>query len=168
MKYIAEGGWTEREQSIGIVAMKSLYMCIPDYIISAYNHLSIDLIDNCIVSLYWFGTYIKTYFNEDDYYMEMAIELWKKAIQLHQEYGCSYENYKVENYVTEIKKIEKEYIAPEKPTENVREKNARKKAEKAQEEAKKAKKDKITLIIILAILAAVIIIGGLLPYIAGN
>ena len=132
VKYVAEGHWTDREKSIVITTMKSTYMIIPDYIIEAYINFSVDLIEDCIMSLYWLGSYIKTYFKEEHYYMEIAIEPWKKAIELHQEYGCTYENYKIEEYAKEINKIDPEYIIPERPVENLHEKKAREDAEKAE------------------------------------
>lgn len=160
IKYVAEGDLTSYERSTVIFAINVTYLHIPSYIIAASNNTSSDLMSDCIVSLYWLGSYIQKYFNEDSYYMERAIEPWKKAIELQQEYGCKLEDYKAEDYVEKIKKIDPQYIMPE----NALEKKAIAEAEKK----KKQKKDLISLIIAAAIFLAIVIVGGVLPNVLGK
>ena len=193
VKYVADFDCSDHEKSIVITNMTATYSIIFDYIVEAYETLGIDLIDDYIMGLYWLGSYIKNDFKEKPNFIDFAIEPWEKAIELHQKYGCKHENYKVENYAEELKKINPDYIIPDKPIENAREKWNRENAElvaqrakdKAQqkialeqEEAKKAEakakreaeerakkeKEKIQLIIIAAIIAVIVILGGILPY----
>ena len=101
--------------------------------------------------------------------MDIAIALWKKAIELHQNYGCAHQNYNVEEYANEIKKIDPNYIIPEKTEENIREKKAREEAEakerkdreQAEAKARKEKEKKKRYIIGVIIAAAVILIAVL-------
>ena len=130
VEYASNDEWTGREKSTAILAITTTFGCIPQYITFAYENWNVDFLDICICGLYWLGSYIKTFCKEEQYYMEMAIEPWKKAVDLHLLYGCSHENYKIEEYVAEIQKYDPEYVMPEKPVENAREKKAREEAEK--------------------------------------
>ena len=182
IKYVSEYDCSDYEKSVVITTVISTYNIIFQYIVEAYNILGVDLIDDYIIGLYWLGSYINDDFQGNDDLMAFAADPWEKAIELHQEYGCKYEKYKVEAYAKKLKKIKPEYVVPEKTLENVRERKAREEAEKAEQraheeaakaeqkareeaaKAEQAQKDKMKLILIAAIFAAVVIIGGLFPY----
>ena len=144
VKYIAEFDCSNYEKSVVITTMISTYNIVFDYVVEAYNILGVDLIDDYIIGLYWLGSYIKRDFEEEPDFVEFAVGPWERAIELHQEYGCKHENYKVEDCAEELKKIKPHYVIPAKPDENARERITREKAEqekqRAREEAERAEK----------------------------
>lgn len=136
VEYVAKFDCSNYEKCVVINAIVASYKNIPEYIILAYEHLSIDLIEECILSCYWLGTYITENFQGNQEFEKYAIEPWEKAIELHQLYGVKAENYKVEDYAGKLKILNPDYIIPEKPLENMREKKAREEAEEAEKKAK--------------------------------
>ena len=114
IKYVATFDCSDYEKSLVITTITSTYDILFKYLLEAINLFEVDLIDEYIVGLYWLGSYIYDDFQENSDLMAFAADPWKKAIELHQECGCKHENYKIEDYVEKLKKIEPEYTVPEK------------------------------------------------------
>ena len=138
VKYVAEFDCSDYEKSVVITTIISTYNILFKYLLKANDLFGVDLIDDYIIGLYWLGSYINDDFQENSDFTSFAADPWKKAIELHQEYGCKHENYKVEDYAEKLKMIEPEYTMPVKPAENARERKAREEAERAEIKAREA------------------------------
>jgi len=111
---VAKSEGTKEEKLAVIAKIAEIYTPMPNHIITM-RMIPSSKIEQQVVRLHLFSSYIQAAFNSDNDAMKIAIIPLKEAVSLQQKfYGYKYEGFEVADTAARIQKIDPSYVVPKK------------------------------------------------------